>query len=60
MSTFMVNLWDSLGPSPALALSHVTARVTVPYRTVQWTVSHVCLNWTTSHVSLNWTTYMGV
>jgi len=42
-----VYVWDSLGPSPALALSHITARVTVPYRTVLWTVSHVCLNWTT-------------
>jgi len=25
-------IWDSLGPSPALALSHITARLTVPYR----------------------------
>jgi len=27
-----VILWDSLGPSPALALYHVIARLTVPYR----------------------------
>jgi len=39
-----IHIWDSLGPSPALALSHMTARVTVPYRTVLWTASHVCLN----------------
>jgi len=28
----VVVLWDSLGPSLALARSHITARLTVPYR----------------------------
>jgi len=28
----LLKLWDSLGPSPALALSHITARLTVTYQ----------------------------